>query len=261
MDRAVRRALASYLLAMGDDELVLGHRNSEWCGHAPILEEDIAFANLALDEIGHASAWYALLSELDGEDPDTYPDRLVYLREPSEFRNIRMVELPNGDWAFSTLRQFLFDAYEMVKLAELEVSRHPSLAGAASKVRKEELYHFRHSSAWVKRLGLGTEESHRRMQDALAALWPLAGQLFVPFEGENPLVSAGFVPPAATVESAWLGQVGPILKESGLKLDRISAQDQVAAFKMDGREQHTSHLKTLVTELQSVARLDPEAGW
>jgi len=261
MNRVEKQALERTLLAMGDDELILGHRNSEWCGHAPILEEDIAFANIALDEIGHASTWYAILSELTGQNPHTHPDRLVFFRDASEYRNVRMVELPNGDWAFSMLRQFFFDAYEMVRLVELERSPHPSLAGAASKIRKEELYHHRHTSAWVKRLGLGTDESHRRLQNALAELWPLTGQLFAPFEEDNSLLADGFLPDPGAVETAWRDQVLPLLGEAGLDLSHLSSQDEKVTGQKRGRDEHTPHLKVLVAELQSVARLEPEAGW
>src|SRR5215471_16608308 len=141
-------ALPTYLLALADDELLLGHRDSEWTGHAPILEEDIAFANLAQDEIGHAALWYGLLRNLDGSDPD----RLIFFREPGAFRNAQLVELPKGDWAFSMLRQYLFDAAESVRLPLLAVSTHRPLAEAAAKIRPEELYHLRHTQAWIQRL-------------------------------------------------------------------------------------------------------------
>ena len=151
--------LNDYILSLADDELILGHRDSEWCGHAPILEEDIAFANLALDEIGHANLWYGLLAGILEQDPLTYPDQLVYFRRPNDYRNIQMVELPNGDWAFSMLRQYLLDAAELVRLNALAQSQFIPLAEVAAKILKEELYHHRHSSAWVRRLGLGTATS------------------------------------------------------------------------------------------------------
>src|SRR5512145_2214626 len=116
MDEALHAAMRELLITLADDELILGHRASEWCGHAPILEEDIAFANLALDEIGHANLWYTLAAEIRGEDPAAYPDRLVYSRTSADYRCIQMVELPNGDWAFSILRQCLFDLHEQVLL-------------------------------------------------------------------------------------------------------------------------------------------------
>ena len=261
MDQAEKQAFERYLLAMADDELILGHRNSEWCGHAPLLEEDIAFANIALDEIGHASTWYAILSEFTGKDPETHPDRLVYFRDASDFHSARLVELPNGDWAFSMLRQYLFDAYEMVKLRELERSRYLPLAGATAKIRKEELYHYRHTSAWIKRLGLGTEESHRRLQNALAALWPYTRQLFTPVAGEDLVVSSGFGSPSEVVEIAWREQVVPLLEESGLQLGHLSNLVPDVSRYDGSRDQHTPHLKVLVRELQSVARLEPDSSW
>lgn len=254
MDVSLQTALAARLLALGDDELVLGQRDSEWCGHAPILEEDIAFANLALDEIGHASLWYALLAGLLGKDPTTYPDELVYRREVNGFRCARMVELPVGDWAFSMLRQYLFDAAESARLAELVNSRYAPLAETAAKVRKEEVYHLRHTEAWTRRLALGAEESHRRMQAALDALWPATAQLFAPLPGEERLSEAGILPPAGAVQSAWLGRVGPVLQECGL----VTPQGPSAPLE---RETHTPYLKVLVSEMQSVARMEPEAAW
>ena len=155
MKADLKEALAHKLLAMADDELVVGHRNSEWTGHAPILEEDIAFTNIALDEIGHAKIWYQLLADLVGENPETYPDKLVFHREATEYRNIQMVELPIGDWAFTIVRQYLLDAAEFVRLGELVQSQYQPMAEAAAKIRKEEIYHYRHTHAWLQRLGLG----------------------------------------------------------------------------------------------------------
>jgi ring-1,2-phenylacetyl-CoA epoxidase subunit PaaC len=168
-------AVAEIALSMADDELILAHRDSEWTGHAPILEEDIAFSNIAQDELGHASLWYDLCSSISGEDPD----RLVFFRSADDYRNVQLVELPIGDWALTIARQYLFDAYELVNLANLANSNHKPLADIAGKIRTEELYHYRHTSSWVRRLGLGTDESNRRTQLALEALWPFAGQLFV----------------------------------------------------------------------------------
>lgn len=250
-----RQALSRKLLAMADDELILAHRDSEWCGHAPILEEDIAFANIAQDELGHAGLWYGLLRALDGSDPD----RLVFFREASDYRNTRMVELPNGDWAFSMLRQYLFDAYEMILLERLVESALSPLAEAAAKARREEIYHLRHTQAWVQRLGLGTAESRRRMQEALDALWPHAAQLFAPLSGEERLIQANIVPPPSSLWQQWRETVLPFLENSGLVLD--GAQNGADPGQTPSRERHTEHLHQLLEELQSVARLDPEATW
>lgn len=240
-------ALAAYLLALADDELILGHRDSEWTGHAPILEEDIAFANIALDEMGHAQLWYGLRQELIGEEPDW----IVFFREPSAFRCTQLVELPRGDWAFTMLRQYLFDAAEAVRLAEVGTSTDGRVAAIAAKIRPEEIYHLRHTSNWVKRLGLGTGESHRRMQDALNALWGYALQLFAPIEGEHLLIERRIAPASSALRPAWEERVVPFLNSAGLTAPEAS--DTVPLT----RERHTPHLAELVTEMQSVARLEP----
>jgi ring-1,2-phenylacetyl-CoA epoxidase subunit PaaC len=245
--------LNDFLLALADDQLILGHRDSEWCGNAPILEEDIAFANLALDEIGHAGLWYGLLAELDQQDPVIYPDRLVYFRDAGGYRNVQMVELPIGDWAFSTLRQYLYDVYELVMLEALEKSGIKYLAGIAQKIRTEELYHLRHTCAWVRRLGLGTTKSHVRMQNALSELWPYTGQLFEPF-GEQGLVENGYAPDWNQLKNAWKKQVFQILNDASLIVPELSADAM-------SRDRHTPHLQILLDEMQSVARLDARARW
>ena len=150
---------AEYLIALADDELILGHRDSEWCGHAPILEEDIAFANIALDEIGHARLWLELAAKELGEDPGTYPDKQTFFRAPGDYRSLPLADLPNGDWAFSMLRQYLFDSFEILRLETLKGSQHKGITELAVKIHTEELYHLRHTKAWVLRLAQGTEES------------------------------------------------------------------------------------------------------
>ena len=247
-------AIQDYLLGLADDELILGHRDSEWCGRAPILEEDIAFANIALDEIGHADLWYGLLAELSGEDPDTYPDRLVYFREPMDYRNIQMVELPIGDWAFTILRQYLFDACEQVRLEALAHSQYTPLANIASKIVKEEFYHCRHTSVWVRRLGLGSAESHLRMQNALDDIWPYTAQMTQPMAGEDSLVQAGIVPDSSQLQSIWQAKVIPFLQECSLALPDLPGM----ALQ---REEHTPYLRVLIEEMQSVARSEANAVW
>ena len=263
MNSELKSTLGAYLLAMGDDELILGHRDSEWCGRAPILEEDIAFANLALDEIGHASLWYGLYAELLEEDPDSFPDRLAFFRPPEEFRNIRMVELPNGDWAFSMLRQFLFDAAEKIRLEALEASAYSSLAEAAAKVRREEIYHYRHTQAWMKRLGLGTPESRKRLQNAVNTLWPYTRQLFAPVTDETVLVSEGFMPDAKESAASWSDLVVPFLKDCGMAIPKPGSarEERPSESERLDRRQHTLHLRVLLAEMQAVARAEPQAAW
>lgn len=252
MDAAVRDALCERLLAMADDELVLAHRNSEWAGHGPILEEDIAFANIALDELGHASIWYGLRGELTGEDND----RLIFFRNPGQYRNVQLVELPRGDWAFSMLRQYLFDAAENVLLDHLKASDYQPLAQAAAKIATEERYHLRHTGLWLRRLGLGTEESHTRTQAALDILWPYARQLFVPLPGDAALVAVGVISDPALIRREWDGHVRPFLDGCGLAIP-----DESLPRRDIPRVEHTEHLMALLAEMQSVARLDPEAEW
>lgn len=243
--------LAQLLLALADDELILAHRNSEWIGHAPILEEDIALANMAQDELGHATIWYDLYANLVDSDPD----ELVFFRDPADFRNVQFVELPIGDWAFTMLRQYLFDAHEGVLLAQLTASSYRPLATAVAKMRNEELYHYRHSSAWVTRLGLGTAESNQRMQMALEALWPAAQQLFVPLPDEAVLVQEGVIVETAVRHQQWLDIVQPHLLHANLT---IPANVPPPAT---NRADHTPHLAQLLADLQKVARIDPEAEW
>ncbi|HFQ94019.1 MAG TPA: phenylacetate-CoA oxygenase subunit PaaI [Anaerolineae bacterium] len=251
MDEKTKNALAEKLLAWADDELILGHRDSEWTGHAPILEEDIAFANIAQDEIGHAIVWYELRQALTGETPD----EAAYWRDARAYRNAQLVELPKGDWAVSMLRQYLFDAAEAVWLPRLADSAYQPLAEAAAKMRPEEIYHLRHTAAWVRRLGLGTAESNRRMQAALDYLWRYALQLFAPLPGEAALAEAGIVPDTAALAAEWRAQVIPFLEDAGLTVPDDDTP------KVTDRSQHTEHLVALLGEMQMVARLDPQAAW
>jgi ring-1,2-phenylacetyl-CoA epoxidase subunit PaaC len=251
MNQATEQILTQKLLAMADDEIILAHRNSEWIGHAPILEEDIALANISQDELGHANVWYGLLQAMTGEAPD----KLVFFRETAAYRNVQMVELPRGDWAFTMLRQYLFDAYELLLLDKLQQSSYQPLAEACAKIRNEEIYHFRHSSSWVKRLGLGTEESHRRTQTALDALWHTAQQLFLPLPNESHLVEAKIVPDLAALHEEWLERIRPFLTAANLTIPANSTPPTTS------RSGHTPHLTTLLSEMQKVARLNVEAVW
>ncbi len=255
MQSEIQQVLASRALALADDELILGHRNAEWCGHAPILEEDIAFANIALDEIGHAVIWYGVHADLTGADPSLHPDRMAYWRDASEYCCARLMELPRGDWAFSMLRQYLFDVYEKHFLEHLANSIYAPLAGAAAKVRREEIYHLRHTAAWVRRLGLGTDESHRRMRAAADVLWLEAGQLFVPLIGEDHLAAEGYLPHLAVVRASWEAEVRAWLGSAGLEMPSLNIPAS------PDRSLHTGHLEPLLSDLQQVARLYPDARW
>lgn len=251
MERDAQEALAVYLLGTADDELILGHRNSEWTGHAPILEEDIAFANIALDELGHARLWYELYGAISGASPD----ELIFFRPTEQYRNLRLVELPRGDWAFTMMRQYLFDAFELVRGLELLASSYQPLADVAGRILPEERYHYRHTESWIRRLGLGTAESYRRTQNALNDLWPYVGQLFQPWPAEQVEVLAGVLPTPHLLQTAWEELVRPFLADAGLQAPALTATSG------EGRDAHTEHLAPLLHEMQEVARLDPDAAW
>lgn len=206
-----------------------------------MLEEDIAFANLSLDEIGHALLWYRLLAERTGEDPETYPDQLAYWRAADEFRCHPLLELPNGDWAQTVLRQYLFDSAEQTRLRVL-LNEEEAIAVVARKILTEEQYHLRHTRAWVARLARGSAESTLRTQNALNTLWQHTAGLFEP------------LPDAAALQAEWELQQRAFLAEHGLSVPDAPAVPYT-------RLQHTPHLAPMLAEMQSVARLDPEAVW
>jgi ring-1,2-phenylacetyl-CoA epoxidase subunit PaaC len=198
IDFLTQKMLANFLLRLGDDRLVLGHRLSEWCGRAPVLEEDIALTNIALDEIGQASAFLHLACEVEGGHRTE--DDLAYFREATRFTNVQLVEQPNNDFAATMARQFLFDAYNYFLLEILQKSAHEQLAGIAAKGLKEATYHLRHSKEWMLRLGDGTKESHRRLQSSVDDLWPFTKELFVFDETERALIDQGIIPPLSGLE-------------------------------------------------------------
>ncbi|MEK6573074.1 MAG: 1,2-phenylacetyl-CoA epoxidase subunit PaaC, partial [Chloroflexota bacterium] len=201
---------------------------------------------------GHAILWYSILKDLTGGDPD----QLVFFRDAAAYRNALICELPKGDWAFTMMRQYLFDAAEFARLTETANSQYKSVAEVSAKIRPEEMYHYRHTSNWVKRLGQGTQESHRRMQAALGTLWPYGLQLFVPIPGEDELIAANIVPDPRKLRDAWEDMVRPWLTDASLTVPD-SSEPAVAS-----REQHTEHLAALLTEMQEVARLEsPEVKW
>jgi ring-1,2-phenylacetyl-CoA epoxidase subunit PaaC len=246
--------LVEYLLRLGDDRLVLGHRLSEWCGHGPILEEDIATANLALDLLGHATLFLRLAGQLEGQGRDE--DALAYWRDEQQFRNLQLCELPKGDFGFTILRQFLFDAWSLQLLDALSRSSHAELAALAAKALKETRYHVRHSSEWVVRLGDGTEASHQRMQAALDELWPWTGELTYQDEVDRALQREGVVPDLALLHSPWDGMTREVVARATLRIPEGPARMTGGRF---GR--HTEHLGHLLAEMQIVARSHPGAKW
>ena len=246
--------LFHYLLRLGDDRLVLGHRLSEWCGHAPILEEDIALANIALDLIGQATLLLKLAGEVEGKGRDE--DALAYFRDAIDYRNILMVELPKGDFAFTIVRQFLFGVAAFHQLEALSRSTHATLAGIAAKALKETRYHVRHSADWVIKLGDGTEESHRRAQTALDDLWRYTGEMFLADEVDSRLRQEGVAPDLTSLEPTWRQQVTDVLSRATLSAPAVGYMQRGGRV---GR--HTEHLGHMLSEMQIVARSHPGAKW
>ena len=241
-----------FALRRADDALVLGHRLSEWCGHAPILEEDIALANLALDLIGQARALYALAAVAEGAGHDE--DFFAYLRRERDFRNLLLVEQPNGDFAVTVARQFLYSAFVDPWWRAMAGSTEPRLAAIAAKAEKESAYHLRHSAEWLIRLGDGTGESHRRAQDALDMLWAYTGEMFAPEDAA--LVAAGVAIDPPTLREAWNATVNDVLAQATLQRPRDGW------MQCGGREgRHSEHLGHLLAELQYLQRAHPGATW
>jgi ring-1,2-phenylacetyl-CoA epoxidase subunit PaaC len=246
--------LFPYLLRLADDRLVLGHRLSEWCGHGPILEEDIALANISLDLIGEATLLLKLAGEVEGQGRSE--DALAYFRDAIDYRNALFAELPKGDFAFTIVRQFLFSVFSLLQMDALTKSANADLAGIAAKAVKEARYHVRHSAQWVVTLGDGTEESHARAQSALDALWRYTGELFIADDVDREVSNAGLGVDPSTLANAWRAEVDRVLAEATLTVP------QVTYMQRGGRDgKHTEHLGHLLSEMQIVARSHPEATW
>ncbi|HSR51870.1 MAG TPA: 1,2-phenylacetyl-CoA epoxidase subunit PaaC [Acidobacteriota bacterium] len=252
---ALRSHLFEYCLRLGDDRLVLGHRLSEWCGHAAILEEDIALANVALDFIGQAEYILDLAGRIEGAGRDA--DRLVYFREAIDYRNLKLVELPRGDFAFTIARQFLFDAYDVELMEALLDSSFQPLAEVAAKVIKEARYHLRHSRRWVVQLGDGTEESHQRMQKALDEVWMYTGEIFQADDIDRRLHEDDMAPDLEELRPRWTKAVQDAVEEATLKLP--DPDQYMAEGGRQGR--HTEHLGHLLSEMQILPRSYPDATW
>ncbi|MFZ2157836.1 MAG: 1,2-phenylacetyl-CoA epoxidase subunit PaaC, partial [Bradyrhizobium sp.] len=208
--------LVLYTLRRADDALILGHRLSEWCGHAPILEEDMALANMALDLLGQARELYSYAAEVEGKGNDE--DKLAYLRDVRQYRNLLLLEQPNGDFARTMVRQLFYSAFADLYWRAMMKSGDATLAAIAAKSEKESAYHLRHSSEWIVRLGDGTEESHSRAQGAIDDLWAFTGEMFEVDAGERALIEAGMAVDPAGLRSQWLDTVSGVVSEATLVL-------------------------------------------
>jgi ring-1,2-phenylacetyl-CoA epoxidase subunit PaaC len=251
---ALGAPLVEYLLRLGDDRLILGHRMSEWTGHGPILEEDIATANIALDLIGQAAQLLKLAGETEGKGRDE--NALAYFRDGTQFRNCLLVELPKGDFGDTMVRQFLFDAHSVLLLDELTKCGHAGLAAIAAKAIKEDKYHLRHSSEWVVRLGDGTDDSHARVQASLDRLWKYTGELFLTDEVDRAVEAAGIAIDAAGIKARWDTIVNDVLARATLTRPADGPMQ-----KGGRRGRHTEHIGHLLATMQSVARAHPGATW
>ncbi|WP_298840615.1 1,2-phenylacetyl-CoA epoxidase subunit PaaC [uncultured Roseobacter sp.] len=247
--------LFEFLCRLGDNTLVLGHRVSEWCGVAPVLEEDIALANTALDLIGQTTMWLNLAGEVEGAGRDA--DALAFRRDVWDFRNLLLVEQPNGDFGQTMMRQFLFDAWHVLYLTELEKSSDARVAAIAEKSLKEARYHLDRASETVIGLGDGTEESNARMQAALDRLWPYVGEMFDSDAVDMDMVAKGIAPDPGTLRPGFDATVNPVLRKATL----TRPESDFAHRGGRSGARHSEHLGHLLTQMQWLQRAYPDATW
>lgn len=249
-----RAHLLTFLLRLADDHLVLGHRLSEWCGHAPMLEEDLAMPNIALDLIGQARSLYQYAAEVEGRGRSE--DDFAYLRQERDYLNCLLTERPNGDFAHTMLRQFWFAAFMHPFWQGMERGSDPALAAIAAKAVKEVAYHIRHTGEWVIRLGDGTEESARRMRAAIDALAPYVDELFESDEVTTAVADAGIAPDPGSLRVGFDRTVGQVFSEAMLEMP------EVAWPQSGGRKgRHTEAMGYLLADLQYMQRAYPGAAW
>ena len=254
MTEANNQAIVDYAIRLADDSLTLGHRLSEWCSNGPFLEEDIALINVALDYVGRAKMFYAYAAETEGKGRSE--DDICYLRDAREYRNLLINELPKGDFAFTIVRQFFVDAFNLLFYTELQKSTDSELAAIAGKSIKETKYHLRRSHDWIVRLGDGTEESHNRCQTAIDELWDYVTEMFDMDELENELVAKGVAVDRTELREEWQQLVSHVIKEATLTLP-----DHDIAIRGGRTGFHTEHLGYLLAELQYVQRAYPGNTW
>ena len=247
-------SLIDYTLHLADNALILAQRNAEWCGHGPILEQDIAITNISLDLLGQSRNFYQYAAQLK-EDGST-EDSLAYLRTEREFKNCLLVEQPNGDWGQTILRQFFFSAYQSLLYERLQHSKDEQLAAIAAKALKEVTYHLRWSSEWVIRLGDGTTESHARMIKAIETLWCYTGELFKPADYELKTVNDGIGIDVSLLIEDWLKKMKSIFDEATLPVPGNT-------FMQCGGKQgiHSEHMGFILAELQYMQRAYPNSTW
>ena len=250
----LEQAKFEYLLRLGDSSLIIGHRLSEWCGHGPILEEDIALINIALDFVGNATSLLTYAAQVEGKGRTE--DDLAYLRNERDYRNLLLTEQPNGDYASTIARQFLYDVYTYFLYEELKKSTDETIAALATKSHKEITYHLRHTTEWMYRLGDGTEESHQRLQNALNELWMFTSDLFDMNEVDAVLIKAGVAPDLNVIKEAWEKRVKEVIAEATLQIPSGNIKQKGSR---EGR--HSEHLGYLLAEMQYIPRSYPGTKW
>ena len=273
MQQSHSKFLIPYTLHLADNTLILAQRNSEWCGHGPVLEQDIAITNISLDILGQARNFYQYAAELINQsthqlinlstdqpvnstaNPIT-EDTLAYLRDSRDFKNCLLVEQPNGDWGKTILRQFLFSNYQYLLYQKLQDSNDERLAAIAEKALKEVTYHLRWSSEWVIRLGDGTEESHQRMINAVSELWPYVEELFINADFETALLNDDITVDVASLRQQWNEKTGEVFSEAKLEMPQ-----NIFAQKGGKRGIHTEKLGYILAELQFMQRAYPNSVW
>lgn len=249
-----QQALFQYCLRLGDTNLILGHRLAEMCSRAPFLEEDVALTNFALDHTGQAEVLLQYAGQLEGRERTE--DDLAYLRPEWEYRNILLVEQPNTDFAYVIARQLLVDTFQCLLYDQLRQSKDEKLAGMAARFLKESIYHHRHSSSWVERLGQGTEESHRRIQQAINDLWKFVPEMFEADPNESALAAAGIVTASPDFLPQWTVNIARVCDKAGLKIPQADLSTPAGR-----RNAHSEHLGHLLAEMQYLQRAYPGARW
>jgi ring-1,2-phenylacetyl-CoA epoxidase subunit PaaC len=254
-----QQSLIEFTLHLADNALILGQRNAAWCGHGPVLEQDIALTNISLDLIGQARNFYQYAAEIINKanpGETATEDTLAYLRTEREFRNCLLTEQPNGDWGQTVLRQFFFSVYQSLLFQQLQNCKDGQIAAIAAKSLKEVTYHVRWSSEWVIRLGDGTEESHERMQHAISELWTYTGELFEPASYETDFFQSMVENDISPLKTEWLQKVKSIFEEATLAIP-----EKVFMQKGGKEGKHTEQLGYILAELQYLQRAYPGAEW
>ena len=256
LDQLTRTCTAELLLAMADDEFVLGFWDSEWTGIAPILEEDVAMSSVSQDEIGHAKAWYELLASLTNEEAD----EIAFGRPADAYRHAALMNHARTDWAFTIARRYLYETADAVRLEALASSSYEPLANLAVKMRREETYHLLHFDLWLRRLAEGGEDSRRRLAEALERLWPDAQAVFAPLDGEACLLASRVIPESLeALRARWLDRVVPRLEELGLPVPSPAQRKEAPGS--DSRRQRTADFEWLHGEFTTVSGSEKGATW